>query len=251
MLDRLSVVIAAKNPPIEQFLLCLTSFAALANASKLQVIVVKSGELPDLPAGLMAGFAEFKFVDVPPEGVYAAYNAGCDHAVGSYTLFFGADDIALPGMDSLMDQVLLKDDTYELVAAPCFMQSSGLAKPSRRRSSLIFANWCHQGLFYRTSYLKEHRYQGDLYRIQADHKMNIDIVSNRVHRVFVSDVLVAYFCAGGVSSVRPDLQFRADFPAIVGRAYGRHWGWLVRIKQIAIDIIKGPPERRFESTFRR
>jgi glycosyltransferase involved in cell wall biosynthesis len=251
MLDRLSVVIAAKNPPIEQFLLCLTSFSALANANKLQVIVVKSGDLPDLPASLIAGFAEFKLVDVPPEGVYAAYNAGCDHAVGSYTLFFGADDIALPGMDSLMDQVLLKDDTYELVAAPCFMQSSGLAKPSRRRSSLIFANWCHQGLFYRTSYLKEHRYQGDLYRIQADHKMNIDIVSNRANRVFVSDLLVAYFCAGGVSSVRPDLQFRADFPSIVGRAYGRHWGWLVRLKQIVIDLVKGPPERRFESTFRR
>lgn len=251
MLDRLSVVIAAKKPPAEQFLLCMTSFAALANASKLQVIVVKSGELPELPVSLISGFAEFKLVDVPPEGVYAAYNAGCDHAVGSYTLFFGADDIALPGMDSLMDQVLLKDDSYELVAAPCFMQSSGLAKPSRRRSSLIFANWCHQGLFYRTSYLKEHRYQGHLYRIQADHKMNIDIVSNRTHRVFVSDVLVAYFCAGGVSSVRPDLQFRADFPAIVGRAYGRHWGWLVRFKQIAIDLVKGPPERRFESTFRR
>jgi hypothetical protein len=251
MLERLSVVIAAKTPPMEQFLLCLTSFAALANSSKLQVIVVKSGDLPELPASLVAGFAEFKLVDVPPEGVYAAYNAGCDHAVGSYTLFFGADDIALPGMDSLMDQVLLKDDTFELVAAPCFMQSSGLAKPSRRRSSLIFANWCHQGLFYRTSYLKEHRYQGDVYRIQADHKMNIDIVSNRANRIFVSDLLVAYFCAGGVSSVRPDLQFRADFPSIVGQAYGRHWGWLVRLKQIVIDLVKGPPERRFESTFRR
>ncbi len=251
MLDRISVVIAAKSPPVEQFLLCLTSFAALANASKLQVIVVKSGDLPELPVGLISGFAEFKLVDVPPEGVYAAYNAGCDYAVGSYTLFFGADDIALPGMDSLLDQVLLKDDSYALVAAPCYMQSTGLAKPSRRRSSLIFANWCHQGLFYRTSYLKEHRYKGHLYRIQADHKMNIDIVSNCANRIFVSDVLVAYFCAGGVSSVRPDLQFRADFPSIVGQAYGRHWGWLVRLKQIAIDLVKGPPERRFEGTFRR
>lgn len=251
MLDRLSVVIAAKTPPLQQFLLCLTSFAALANASKLQVIVVKSGDLPELPASLVAGFAEFKLVDVPPEGVYAAYNVGCNHAVGSYTLFFGADDIALPGMDSLIDQILLKDESYVLVAAPCFMQSSGLSKPSRRRTSLIFANWCHQGLFYRTSYLKEHHYQGDLYRIQADHKMNIDIVSNRAHRVFVSDLLVAYFCAGGVSSIKPDLQFRADFPAIVGRAYGRYWGWLVRLKQIVIDLVKGPPERRFESTFRR
>jgi hypothetical protein len=250
MREALTVVIAAKDPPAEQFLLCLTSLAALANARKLQIVLVTSGSLPALPAPLLGHFREFKVVEVPPEGVYAAYNAGCDHADGVYTLFFGADDIALPGMDTLIDTVLLKDDGYQMVAASCYMQSTGISKPSRRRTGLIFANWCHQGLFYQTAYLKRHRYEGR-YRIQADHKMNIDIVANRDNRVFISNLLVAYFSAGGISSVTPDLVFRADYPAIVGQAYGRSWGWLVRLKQIAIDLVKGPPEKRFQSNFRR
>ncbi len=250
MREALSVIIAAKDPPADQFLLCLTSLAALANAGKLQIVLVSSGSLPPLADELRGKFRRFEIVEVPPEGVYAAYNAGCDHADGVYTLFFGADDIALPGMDTLIDNVLLKDDGYQMVAAACYMQSTGISKPSRRRTSLIFANWCHQGLFYQTAYLKQHRYERH-YRIQADHKMNIDIVSKRDNRVFVSDLLVAYFSAGGVSSTSPDLTFRADFPAIVGRAYGRPWGWLVRLKQIAIDLVKGPPERRFRANHRR
>jgi glycosyltransferase involved in cell wall biosynthesis len=250
MPEPLSVIIAAKNPPAPQLHLCLASFAALANADRLQLLIIKSGDIPELPASLTAAFADFKIIDVPPEGVYAAYNAGCDHASGTYTLFFGADDIALPGMDAVIDEVLSQGDSHELVAAACYMQSFGMARPSTRRTGLIFANWCHQGLFYRTAYLKTHRYDGR-YRIQADHKMNIDIVANRSNRVHISNQLVAYFCAGGVSSVRPDLRFRADFPAIVGDAYGRPWGWLVRLKQIAIDLVKGPPEKRFQSTFRR
>jgi glycosyltransferase involved in cell wall biosynthesis len=250
MPELLSVIIAAKNPPAPQLHLCLASFAALANAGRLEILIVRSGEMPELPASLTTAFAKFKIVEVPPEGVYAAYNAGCDHANGTYTLFFGADDIALPGMDAVIDQVLSKGDSHELVAAACYMQSSGIARPSTRRIGLIFANWCHQGLFYRTAYLKTHRYDRR-YRIQADHKMNIDIVSNPANRVHIADQLVAYFCAGGVSSLRPDLQFRADFPAIVGAAYGRPWGWLVRLKQIAIDLVKGPPEKRFRRTLRR
>ncbi|MBW8758920.1 MAG: glycosyltransferase [Burkholderiales bacterium] len=250
MRERLSVVIAAKDPPAEQFLLCLTSFAALANAGKLQIVLVSSGTLPELPAALTSRFGLVKVVDVPAQGVYAAYNAGCEHVDGDYTLFFGADDIALPAMDTLIDSVLFKDDGYRLVAASCYMQATGVARPSRRRTGLIFANWCHQGLFYQTAWLKAHRYE-TRYRAQADHRMNIDIVSRRDSRVFISDLVVAYFSAGGVSSTVPDLAFRADFPRIVGDAYGRPWGWLVRAKQITIDLIKGPPEKRFQSIHRR
>jgi hypothetical protein len=54
-----------------------------------------------------------------------------------------------------------------------------------------------------------------------------------------------------MSPVRPELRFRADFSAIVGRAHGLHSAWMVRLKQIAIDLVKGLPVGLFESTFRR
>ena len=250
MLEQISVVIAVKDPAIEQFLLCLTSFAALANAKKLQIVIIKSGKIPVIPAAILENFGEIKIIDAPPEGVYGAYNIGCEHAKGSYTLFFGADDIALPGMDTLMDKVLLVDDSYHMVAAASYMQSTGISQPSRSRRGLIFSNWCHQGIFYQTAYLQQHRYD-QAYKIQADHKLNIDIVSKSTNKIHISRTLVSYFSAGGVSTTRPDLKFRSDFPGIVGKAYGKHWGWLVRFKQIAIDLVRGAPEERFRSNNRR
>lgn len=242
----LTVVIASKNPPAAPLALCLASFAALACVGRLQLVLVESGTPATLDPQWLAPFAEVKRIEVPPEGVYAAYNAGIAAADGIYLLFFGIDDIALPGMDKVVSHLASERDTYHLFAAACYMQSMGLRRPSLRRTSLIVGNWCHQGIFYRRSHLAKHPYQVE-YRAQADHKLNIDIVSDRRLRFGVSHELVAYFSAGGVSSVTPDLVFRKDFPAIVARAYGRPYGWLVRAKQLAIDLVLGPPEKRFRA----
>lgn len=240
----LSLVIASKDPPAAPFALCLASFSALAHAHRIQLVLVESGEPATLDPSSVSGFADVRRLQVPPEGVYAAYNAGITAAEGSYLLFFGVDDIALPGMDSVIAHLAATTEPYHLYAAACYMQATGVQRPSNRRTSLIFANWCHQGIFYRRTHLLGHRYDVR-YRMQADHRLNIDIVSNRALRFGVSQEMVAYFSAGGISSVRPDLVFRKDFPAIVATAYGRPWGWLVRAKQILIDLVLGKPEQRF------
>ena len=246
----ISVVIAAKDPPVALLELCVSSFSSLANAHRLQLVIVQSGSLPGLQRDSLARFGDFKAIEVLPEGVYSAYNAGVKAAEGSYVLFFGIDDIALPGMDSVIDQLDAAVEPYHLFAAACYMQSVGVAEPSRRRTSLVFRNWCHQGIFYLRSYVLDHPYQTE-YRAQADHKMNIDIVSNRSLRFAVSKELVAYFSAGGVSSLQPDLRFRNDFPSLVGQAYGRPYGLLVKVKQLVIDTLLGDPESRFQARLRR
>lgn len=245
----ISVVIAAKEPPAALLELCLASFSSLANAHLLQLVIVQSGPFPQLRDDVFSRFGDIKRIEVPPEGVYSAYNAGVKAADGAYVLFFGIDDIALPGMDSVIELLKAATEPWHLFAAACYMQSVGVAAPSRRRTSLVFRNWCHQGIFYLRSYLLEHPYQVE-YRAQADHKMNIDIVSNRSLRFGVSKELVAYFSAGGVSSLRPDLRFRKDFPALVGKAYGGHYGLLVKAKQVLIDTLLGDPEQRFQARLR-
>lgn len=244
------MVIAAKDPPVALLELCLASFSSLANAHRLQLVIVQSGSLPGLQQDALARFGGVKVIDVLPEGVYSAYNAGVKAAEGSYVLFFGIDDIALPGMDSVIDQLDAAVEPWHLFAAACYMQSVGVAKPSRRRNSLVFRNWCHQGIFYLRSYILDHPYQTE-YRAQADHKMNIDIVTNRSLRFGISKELVAYFSAGGVSSLQPDLRFRKDFPSMVAQAYGRPYGLLVKVKQLVIDALLGDPERRFQARLRR
>ena len=246
----ISVVIAAKDPPVALIELCLASFSSLANAHRLQLVIVQSGSLPELQKDALARFGGVKVIVVLPDGVYSAYNAGVKAAEGSYVLFFGIDDIALPGMDSVIDQLDAAVEPCHLFAAACYMQSVGVSEPSRCRTSLIFRNWCHQGIFYLRSYMLDHPYQ-TIYRAQADHKLNIDIVSNRSLRFDVSKELVAYFSAGGVSSLRPDLRFRKNFPSLVGRAYGRPYGLLVKVKQLVIDTLLGDPESRFQARLRR
>lgn len=246
----ITVVIAAKNAPSPLLELCLASFGALANADRLQLVIVQSGTLPILHPAVVRRFADVKVIEVIPEGVYSAYNAGVKVSEGTYVLFFGIDDIVLPGMDSVIDQLYAATLTFHLFAAACYMQSIGIAEPSLRRTSLVFRNWCHQGIFYLRSYLTSHPYQIE-YRAQADHKLNIDIVSDRTLRFGITKVLVAYFSAGGVSSVKPDLRFRKDFPLLVGRAYGKHYGLLVKFKQLVIDALLGDPEHRFSAKHRR
>jgi glycosyltransferase involved in cell wall biosynthesis len=246
----LSVVIAAKDPPPELLRLCLASFAALRHARALDVVIVRSGALPTLPEELASAFARLMVIEVPPAGVYTAYNAGIRVAAGTHVLFFGIDDLALPGMDAVIDTLAAKPGHYHLYAAACYMQSVGVAAPSRWRGSLALRNWCHQGIFYLRSYLLDHPYQTE-YRAQADHKLNIDIVSNAMFTFGVSSEMVAYFSAGGVSSLRPDLAFRRDFPRIVAEAYGRPFGALVKLKQLVIDAVLGDPEHRFQTRLRR
>lgn len=246
----ISVVIAVKDPEIYFLKLCLASFACLSNSKYLQIVIVGSGVLPDFDDNTFVRFGDFKVIDVPAEGVYSAYNAGIKSSDGTYILFFGFDDIALPGMDGVIFQLASSPVVFHLFAAACYMQSVGVAEPSQLRLSLILRNWCHQGIFYLRSYMLDHFYETD-YSAQADHKMNIDIVSDRSLRFGISKELVSYFSAGGFSSLRPDLRFRKDFPSIVGKAYGRPYGWSVKLKQLLIDALLGKPEYRFQARHRR
>lgn len=240
----ISLVIAAKDPPAAPLALCLASFAALRYAGCIQLVLVESGVPAQLDNGCLNSFADVKRLLVPAEGVYSAYNTGIGAAEGTYLLFFGIDDIALPGIDNVIAHLDASIETYYLYAAACYMQASGLRCPSNRRISLIFGNWCHQGIFYLRRHLLSNRYE-IRYKMQADHKMNIDIVSNHEFRFGISQELVAYFSAGGISSVTPDLLFRKDFPLIVASAYGWPWGGLTWAKQKIVDLLLGVPEKRF------
>lgn len=245
-----SVIIASKDPPIALLELCLASFASLTNAQRMQLVIVQSGSIPPLQEAALSRFADVKVMEVPPQGIYAAYNAGINAADGTYLIFSGVDDIALPGMDVVIDHLAAVTAPYHLFAAACYMQSVGIAAPSKLRISLALRNWCHQGIFYSRHYLAEHPYE-TRYKAQADHRKNIEIVSNRRLRFGVSKELVAYFSAGGVSSLAPDLEFRRDFPSIVAHAYGLPFGIMVKIKQLLIDTILGDPARRFAARTRR
>lgn len=240
----LTVIIAAKDPPPLMLGRCLSSFASLGCAGRIHLLLVISGELPALDGATTAAFESFELLDTPGRGVYGAYNVGIDKARGLYVLFFGIDDIALPGLDAVAGR--LDHAPYDVFAAACYMQGKGVRYPSTDRRSLIRANWCQQGIFYSRSRLTAYRFD-TRYPIQADHKMNIDIVADTSTRIGVSDELVAYFSSGGVSSVRHDVAFIRDFPDIVGAAYGRPLGMYFKWRQRLSVWVLGPLDKRYRN----
>ena len=239
-----TVVIAAKDPEPRLLSRCLYSFATLDCAARIQVLLVLSGRMPTLDDVATAAFKSFEVLNTPAQGVYAAYNVGIDKARGRYALFFGIDDIALPGMDAVTSR--LEQEPFDVFAAACYMQSKGIRHPSSDRRSLIKANWCQQGIFYSTPRLAAKRFD-TRYPIQADHKLNIDIVADGSSRIGISDELVAYFSFGGVSSVRHDLAFIRDFPNIVAAAYGRPVGLYYKWRQRLSVWLYGPLEERYRN----
>ena len=238
----LTVVVAAKDPDARQLNRCIAAFAALASATRIQILLVLSGKAAPLDSALTSAFCSFDILQTPPHGVYAAYNTGIDHAQSPFTLFFGVDDIALPAMDAAC--AALGQEPFDVYAASCYMQGKGLRSPSLDRRSLIRANWCQQGVFYATARLAKQRFD-TRYPIQADHKLNIELVADPSTRLGIQSEPVAYFSLGGVSSQRHDLNFVRDFPAIVGAAYGRPTGLYWALRQKVSVLLYGPLEQRY------
>jgi hypothetical protein len=238
----LTVVIAAKDPPQGLLSRCLSSFAALPCANKLQVVIVVSGDLPSVDRTTVSVFNAFEVVETAPEGVYAAYNIGIDLAKGRYLLFFGVDDIALPPLTTVVSTI--EANEVDLFAAPCYMEKQGLRQPSMNRFSLIHQNWCQQGLIYARTALSSRRFDVR-YPIQADHKLNIDLVTDPTTRLAVGSEPIAFFSSGGVSSRRHDVAFIRDFPAIIRTHYGPLIGMLYGLRRRVSVWIRGPIERRY------
>lgn len=242
----LSVVIAAKDPTGSMLYLCLASFARLSQSVHIEIVISLTGTLPQEVHQFAEAFANFRVVETEPKGVYAAYNAGVKHTEGKYVLFFGIDDIALPAMDTAIEQLAGLSDDVTLFAASCLMQEGGISKPSSWPPSILFRNWCHQGLIYARTYFDDREYEIQ-YITQADHKLNIDIVSGKGFKYRPSELIIAYFSSGGVSQTRVDLEFRQNLPAIAKRQFGPFYYLAVLAKQRVADMVRGRADSRLSS----
>ena len=152
--------------------------------------------------------------------------------------------LLLPGLDPVLDSI---DDSFKesvddsidgerrphLVAACALAQGSGIARPTRFRWGLIFRVWCQQGLLYRSDVFAAKRFDCH-YPVQADHKFNMELVSNPRTVVAYRDDVICHFSSGGLSSTYRD-SFRNDMPGIVRVCYGPFF-WLLALIQYGLMI---------------
>jgi glycosyltransferase involved in cell wall biosynthesis len=241
----LTVILAVKDPEAAQFDGCVASISALRNSSSLQLVIVGSGHLPEISDAFRTRLHSLHIVAQEPRGVYQAYNRGLDEVRAPYVMVMGGDDLLLPGLDTVLDfvhDVAIADDSMErgrrphLIAARVLAQDLGIARPTRSRWGLIFRVWCQQGLLYRADIFASKRFDCR-YPVQADHKFNMELVSDARTIVAYRDEVICHFSSGGLSSKCRD-SFREDMPEIVRACYGPFFGLLALTKRTVADLYK-------------
>jgi len=234
----LTVILAAKEPDAAQFDACIACIAALRNSPRLDLVIVASGRLPALPDSCRTRLHSVRIVEQEPRGVYHAYNRGLDEVRSPYVMVMGCDDRLLPGLDTAIDSIAGHRRPH-LVAACALAEGYGIVRPTRFRWGLIFRIWCQQGLLYRSDLLANRRFDCH-YPVQADHKLNMELVSDRRTEIAYRDDVICHFSSGGLSGTHRD-RFREDMPRIVRENYGLFF-WIVALtKRSLADLFKKRP----------
>jgi len=233
----LTFVLAVKDPDEFEFAACTASMAALKCANRLDLVIVSSGTVPALSESVRKRLHDVRIVQQEPIGVYSAYNKGLEDLKTDYVMVIGGDDLVLPGLDTLLDSVPANGKPH-LVAACSLMQGKGISRPSTRRWGLIFRNWCQQGLLYRTDIFLDKRFDTK-YKIQADHKFNMELASDPAITIYYSPEVISHFSSNGLSQTESDWQFRKDMPEIVKSCYGSLFWLVALLKRKVADVVKG------------
>jgi glycosyltransferase involved in cell wall biosynthesis len=152
-------------------------------------------------------------------GIYRAMNLGLERADGEYIYFIGQDDILLPDSAGAIVQGMAKE--ADVILANVFWGNGRIHRNYALKQSLVWTNWCHQGVFYRrTKFLQTIKSFPLEYKAQADHYSNIVLSTNCTVRIAKYNGCVAWYSATGFSTQSPDLVFRAAFPMLVRKHFG-------------------------------
>lgn len=170
-------------------------------------------------------------------GIYRAMNSGLERATGKFIYFIGQDDILLPDSARAIIQGLATE--IDVVLADVFWGNGRIHRNYALRQSLVWTNWCHQGVFYRrTTFLRTVKSFPLEYKAQADHYSNIVLSTNRSVRIAKYDGCVAWYSATGFSTLSPDLAFRAAFPMLVRKHFGLFWYGTVVLRRVLLRLIR-------------
>ena len=224
-----SVILPLRAPSETLLQRCLASFAALPCVSRMELVVVRTGPLETEWLHSSRAFRRVEVIECEVPGIYPAFNAGIAVASGSFLLFFGHDDVALPDMDIAVQFLESTNAANTLVACGVHVQGIGVRWPSWFRQGIVFRNWGHQGLFYPASHIGTDPY--DLaYPLRADHRLNMQLLSDKSVSCLRPQLVVAYFSRGGYSTgTITDVRFDAEQPSLAASDFGWLWGMAVRV----------------------
>jgi family 2 glycosyltransferase len=139
-------------------------------------------------------------------GIYDAVNKGAEKATGDYVHFLNADD-CLYRKDTLEQVAALLDESVDVFSGAVItideetlLESYVGNKHARVRASFAGGMIPTQGILYRTGILRQYTIPKD-YKVAADYDHFLSLYYNSKIKFLFSDLIVAYYGLGGVSSV--------------------------------------------------
>ena len=227
----LTIIIPVKKVEEVRFLLLIRSILFLQKYHEVQTVVVYSELSPKellLENGINNESIEFYFTE--PKGIYNAFNFGISKAKGKWIMFFGGDDLILPSMNELLNQIEKQQSNVAAIVSNVVFGDKQIFQPFRSKYGLIFKNWCQQGVLYNNKVFVALLFD-EKYPIQADHKFNIQIAARWKNQIKYIPNVISYFNISGISQTVNDLEFRKDLPSIISNNFGKFWGTVTLLKR--------------------
>ena len=163
--------------------------------------------------------SDLSIIPEESQGIYAAMNTGLDHAKGNYVYFIGQDDILLP---EVIDALTLGSQKHaDVILANVFWGTGRVYRNRPSPRSLIWRNWCHQGLIYKRELLRDAGMRfPEAYKTQADHYANIVLTAGHGATIVKHNGCIAWYSASGISCKSVDSAFRVRFPSLIREYFG-------------------------------
>ena len=178
-------------------------------------ILVMDGLSTDRTVQIAEGFADkrIRIISEKDSGIYDAMNKGIKASNGSWLYFIGADDtlyndFVLENVNRAIVHYKVQRMIYgnvRIVGDSGPAEDGSIYDGAFALSKLIVKNICHQSIFYNRQVFAEIGIYDKKYSICADHDLNLRCYSR--YESYYIDIIVANFCAEGISSKKNDPDF--------------------------------------------
>ena len=227
----LSIIIPLKYWNDKRLILLLNSIQFLMEQFEIEIIIVYGSDSPKallIQNNVLCN--KIKLVHSEPRGIYNAFNVGILNATGSWVMFFGGDDLLLPSLNNLLEKLDDRYLSYNAIVCKVVFGDKGIFSPFKNKYGLIFKNWSQQGVLYNRNIFKDFIFDEN-YKIQSDHKFNIEISSHKNAQILYLNDIIAFFNTSGLSQSTHDLEFRKDMPHIIKTNFGLFWRWITILRR--------------------